>query len=282
MSKLVPAAGDDAYVSIDFGGRTYTVDQRDTVFITSWLSSLDPSDPAVGCWVEHGLGRIEACRQLVFRISRYLDLPGARALDVGCQTGALLIALGAMEAHACGVEPTVHALEAARRRTRDWGLPASLTASVGEALPFREEAFDLVTLIDVLEHVSDIQETLREAVRVLRPGGALVIQAPNRFSPQWFLRDPHYGLFGVSIFRGSMVRRYVEWRRGRPGYDVGVFPVGIRIVAELERLGCQSQVLTGRLVASLIKGKANNAAVAVLKYMQLTIGSLFTIVATKT
>jgi len=149
-------------------------------------------------------------------------------------------------------------------------------------LPFREEAFDLVTLIDVLEHVSDIQETLREAVRVLRPGGALVIQAPNRFSPQWFLRDPHYGLFGVSIFRGSMVRRYVEWRRGRPGYDVGVFPVGIRIVAELERLGCQSQVLTGRLVASLIKGKANNAAVAVLKYMQLTIGSLFTIVATKT
>jgi hypothetical protein len=36
----------------------------------------------------------------------------------------------------------------------------------------------------------------------------------------------------------SLGRKYVEWRRGRKGYDVGVFPIGHRVVHTLERLAC--------------------------------------------
>jgi len=51
--------------------------------------------------------------------------------------------------------------------------------SVGEKLPFRDSCIDTVIMFDVVEHLSDVKEALRECVRVLRKGGSLVITTPN-------------------------------------------------------------------------------------------------------
>ncbi len=53
----------------------------------------------------------------------------------------------------------------------------------GEKLPYREGAFDLILSHEVLEHVDDDREALAEIVRVLRPGGRLVLFVPNRGYP---------------------------------------------------------------------------------------------------
>src|SRR5439155_1624396 len=58
-----------------------------------------------------------------------------------------------------------------------------LALAVGERLPFADGAFDVILLHEVLEHVTDDQATLREANRVLRPGGRVVIFCPNRLYP---------------------------------------------------------------------------------------------------
>ena len=52
-----------------------------------------------------------------------------------------------------------------------------------EALPFRDATFDLVSLFSVIEHVKDQEQALCEAFRVLKPGGTLVVQIPNRCFP---------------------------------------------------------------------------------------------------
>ena len=59
----------------------------------------------------------------------------------------------------------------------------NLRVAPGEELPYGDESFDVVLLNEVIEHVEDDRQTIREAYRVLAPGGHLVVYAPNRLYP---------------------------------------------------------------------------------------------------
>jgi SAM-dependent methyltransferase len=92
----------------------------------------------------------------------------APVLDIGCGTGALVRALREDGIGAHGVDAF-----AARH-----GLPAEgLHAGTVDALPFDDASFGLVGLFDVLEHVEEAP-ALREAARVLQPGGTLLVTVP--------------------------------------------------------------------------------------------------------
>lgn len=97
--------------------------------------------------------------------------PGRRVLDAGCGTGGLMRRLGGWEWTGVDVEPAACAL--ARERTGAEIVEASLAA-----LPWAEATFDAVTSVDVLYHIEDDVGALREMVRVLRPGGRVVINVP--------------------------------------------------------------------------------------------------------
>ena len=58
-----------------------------------------------------------------------------------------------------------------------------MVCGVGEQLPFAQGYFDLVLSHEVIEHVQDDRQALAEMVRVLRPGGRLVLFCPNRGYP---------------------------------------------------------------------------------------------------
>jgi glycosyltransferase involved in cell wall biosynthesis/SAM-dependent methyltransferase len=98
--------------------------------------------------------------------------PG-RLLDVGCGGGHLLQAAGGAGWCAIGSDLSHAACVAARVA----GAP--LTQSQAGALPFRDGALDVVTLVNVLDHTVSARRTLDEAARVLRPGGLLVVRVPN-------------------------------------------------------------------------------------------------------
>jgi SAM-dependent methyltransferase len=108
-------------------------------------------------------------------IRRYVPLEGARVLDIGCGIGTYVRKLQEIAALACGID-----IDLARVRR---GHEGTLAAGVSESLPFANGAFDVVLLNEVIEHVRDEVETLREACRVVRPGGHVVVYAPNRLYP---------------------------------------------------------------------------------------------------
>jgi SAM-dependent methyltransferase len=111
-------------------------------------------------------------------IRRYIPLENARLLDIGCGLGQYVRAFGRYTDRAYGIDIDARRVE----RGTDEGL-SSLCAAVGEALPFADASFDGILLNEVLEHVRSDRETLREALRVLKPGGRIVIFVPNRFYP---------------------------------------------------------------------------------------------------
>jgi malonyl-CoA O-methyltransferase len=116
--------------------------------------------------------------------------PGARVLDVGCGTGALLRRLMAARPgiEASGVDVAAGMLVVARRACPG----ATILEAPAEALPFGDGAFDLVTACLAFHHFPDQTAFAREAARVLRPGGTLLIAEPRFASP---LRRFLNGLF---------------------------------------------------------------------------------------
>jgi SAM-dependent methyltransferase len=64
-----------------------------------------------------------------------------------------------------------------RATARGW-----VSADLDIGLPFRNEAFDLVMMLEVIEHVADVPRVLSEVARVLKPDGRAIISTPNRLS----------------------------------------------------------------------------------------------------
>ena len=109
-----------------------------------------------------------------------------RILDLGCGPGNTLRLL---ERHglAFGIEYSTVALAVARRR----GL-TRVVAGDGVALPVRSASIDCVVALEVVEHFADDLAVVREAWRVLRPGGVLAASVPA-FMSLWRSHDELYG-----------------------------------------------------------------------------------------
>jgi SAM-dependent methyltransferase len=108
---------------------------------------------------------------------RYVDLEDKRILDVGCGVGAFVRRLREYSPYVCGMD-----VDAERVIEGGKEVP-NLALSVAEHLPYVDGAFDVVLLHEVLEHVTNDRETLKEVHRVLAPGGQAIIFCPNRLYP---------------------------------------------------------------------------------------------------
>jgi SAM-dependent methyltransferase len=128
------------------------------------------------------VGRRQIISSFVSHIVGRLPEDQPRILDVGCGTGANLELLGQFGS-AEGVDVSVQALEFCRAR----GL-TEVREGEAERLPFDDESFDLVTGLDVVEHLDDDLAGLREMYRVLRPGGYALVFVPA-FMFLWGVQD---------------------------------------------------------------------------------------------
>jgi SAM-dependent methyltransferase len=125
---------------------------------------------------------------LVGRLSEYpiptLNLPpaaGATLLDIGCNWGRWCIAAGRLGYSPVGIDPSLEAVQAARRVAAQLGVPARFVVGDGRFLPFRDGLFDVTFSYSVLQHFSgpDLRATLAQVRRVLHPGGRSLIQMAN-------------------------------------------------------------------------------------------------------
>lgn len=109
-----------------------------------------------------------------------VDPQGAETLDVGCGGGLLAEEFAGLGCRVTGIDPSEPSLTTARAHAAQSGLDITYLQGSGEALPFRDAAFDIVYCCDVLEHVDDLDRTVSEIARVLRPGGLFLYDTVNR------------------------------------------------------------------------------------------------------
>ena len=115
------------------------------------------------------LGRTKAWRKVV--VSTIAPRPGMRILDCAAGTGSSTAPLAAAGASAFASDFSLGMLEAGATRERE--LP--FIAADNLALPFADNAFNLVTISFGLRNVADTKRALEEAYRVCAPGGRLVV-----------------------------------------------------------------------------------------------------------
>jgi SAM-dependent methyltransferase len=111
-------------------------------------------------------------------IGRLQLVPTSRLIDLGCgPAGPLTFILSLVRCRGTGVEVSDAALRVARLRAKSLGVDALLSlaqADINDPLPFPAETFDAAISVDVILHLRDRSKFLKEAARVLRPGGRLL------------------------------------------------------------------------------------------------------------
>lgn len=150
------------------------------------------------------------------RIEPYWKLPpDPLVLDLGSGVGNFVVACRQRGIRAFGVEPdrigsgsSLTSLQIAGKRL-DTG---AFAGAIGEQLPFRDATFDLVVLNQVIEHVNDQKSVLAEALRVVKPTGAVYIACPN------YLRfyEPHYKLWFLPLMPKRLGAWYLRLRGRDP------------------------------------------------------------------
>ena len=166
--------------------------------------------------VESMIGPVGVEPHVLQRIAPYWKMqPDAKILDIGSGVGGFVVACRQCGLRAFGVEPDrigqgsqLTSVQIARRRLDD----TAFVVGVGEQLPFPDNAFDLVVLDQVIEHVMDQAAVLREALRVVKPGGLIYIACPN------YLRfyEPHYKVLWFPLLPKWLGRFYLRMRGRNP------------------------------------------------------------------
>lgn len=110
---------------------------------------------------------------------------GSRLLEIGCGAGNLLLQASVAGSYPVALDLSMQALTFVRSRLEEARSSPeapngfACMQAIGESLPFDDNVFDCILLSEVVEHLEAPQISIREAVRVLCPGGRLLITTPN-------------------------------------------------------------------------------------------------------
>lgn len=201
------------------------------------------------------VGRRRIISSFVEQAARSLSTNGhpPRILDVGCGTGANLLMLNQHgEAH--GVDVSPDALSFCHSR----GLN-NVQYGEAECLPYEDNSFDIVTSIDVIEHLDDDVACLQEMRRILRPGGKAVLFVPA-FMFLWSDKD-------------EVVRHRRRYRL--PQMQKAVQDAGFQIKhSTYANLSFFAPILLGRAIMRVL-GLKNNEEEMTISWLNRMMGRLF-------
>lgn len=107
-------------------------------------------------------------------------LAGRFVLDIGCGGGLVSAPLCRMGAKVTGIDASEEAIGAARAHAEHAGLDLTFECVTADALAARGASFDVVTALEIVEHVADVSAFLAAAAALVRPGGLLIVSTINR------------------------------------------------------------------------------------------------------
>ena len=120
-------------------------------------------------------------------IKSLVDLKGKKVLDVGCGGGILAESIAQSGADTCGIDLSEKALKVAELHALEVGATLTYRSIAVEALAEEQaEQYDIVTCMEMLEHVPDPASVVRACAKLCKPGGTLFFSTLNR-SPKSYL-----------------------------------------------------------------------------------------------
>jgi SAM-dependent methyltransferase len=215
------------------------------------------------------VGRRRILSTFVERIIKALGNEDPKILDVGCGTGANLEMLSNF-GNAEGVDVSPEALTFCRSRGLD-----RVKLGQAEALPFPDQSFDLVTGLDVVEHLDDDSIGLKEMRRVLKPGGYALLFVPA-FMFLWGVQDDvsnHRRRYTASTLRSVVKKAGFEIERISYANLTFFMPILLGRVL-MRATGFRPASENNLTVSSLngILGGIFGSEAALLKYINLPLG----------
>lgn len=121
--------------------------------------------------------------QILIRLDIYLPEKPLKVLDVGCAQGRMLIGLDKLGHRAFGVEPQQEAIDVAQELAQQNKSNIVIKKGWAESIPYDDNTFDLVIATSVMEHVTDIDKSLQEIYRVVKPNGIFWFNSASAMSP---------------------------------------------------------------------------------------------------
>jgi len=120
-------------------------------------------------------------------IRKYANVDGSKVLDIGCGGGILTEAMAAAGATATGLDMAEKPLAVARLHQIESGLDVNYQQGTAEELASKEAGqYDVVTCLEMLEHVPEPSQVIASACRLVRPGGDVFFSTINR-TPKSFM-----------------------------------------------------------------------------------------------
>jgi len=105
-------------------------------------------------------------------------------LDFGCGPGSFLCAIASFCGEITGVDISKGFAESSSKTIDELKLDNAKAIHIEpDTLPFDNECFDVIIMVDIIHHLENIDKSLTEAFRVLRPGGKVLILEPNKLNP---------------------------------------------------------------------------------------------------
>ena len=172
-------------------------------------------------------------QMLSWALQRLPNLDGARVLDIGVGEGQSSVLLARERAYVTGIDVSGEALGRARELARRCGVEPEFLRMAGEDLHFPDASFDAILCMSAYHHM-DLDRATREFVRVLRPGGRVVMIEPLATNPPaWlyrrigriFAREATSEETPLRVADLKLLRQYfrrVEWQ-GMFFLSVGLF-----------------------------------------------------------
>ena len=136
------------------------------------------------------------------------SLKGLKVLDVGCGGGLLSEPMARLGGEVTGIDASKKTISVARDHAKAMYLKIDYRVSSVEEMARRKEKFDVITALEVIEHVADVRSFLGALSSLLKPGGLLIMSTLNR-TPKSFL----LGIVAAEYLLGWIPRGTHEWKK---------------------------------------------------------------------
>jgi len=183
------------------------------------------SHPMYQAWKEYHLNSMERSNEILTNVEKFADVGQKKMLDLGCGTGGTSITFTKSGCMVVSMDIDPNHLKLAKARCDEHHIRTDMLLGDGCNMPFKSNMFEVIVCENVIEHVLQPEQFVKEISRVMTDNGILYLSAPNRLSPFEIFRDQHFNLFGVVLLPRPLAKIYITRIRKLQGtYTIGYIP----------------------------------------------------------